>query len=305
MNNDESLAGIRAFAAVGEHGSFTLAARALRVSRTAVSKAIERMEARLQVRLLERSTRHLALTEEGQRFLAHCREVMAALARAEASVAARPRRLAGQVRLSVPPMLGRRWVLPVLATLAERHEGLTFDVSFASRGSELVEEGVDLAVRVGTLPDRAELVARRLGAQPTVLCASRAYLTRRLAPSTPADLTGHRCLTDNRRGSWQMEKGGASAEQGDIPVNAVMCLHDTGALFDAVAGGMGIAQLPLWLVEESLQTGLLQRVMPDHRAATLPIHAVWPRGRHMAPRVRCVIDTLAAAFARHPQFAMP
>ncbi|NBD08302.1 MULTISPECIES: LysR family transcriptional regulator [Corallococcus] len=309
MLTENALAGIRAFVALGDTGSFTDAAQRIDVSRTAVSKAVSRLEARLGVRLVERSTRRLALTPEGREFHERCRQVMEALASAEASVSTRRTQPAGDVRLDVPLLFGRRWVMPVVGELAARHPRLRFDVTFSNRVSELVADGVDLAVRIGKLADRAELMARPLGVQRTILCASPTYLARGGVPQTLADLAGHRCLLSDRRTGWRLtelvdatrpEAGMASSE---VPVDGALCLRDTGALLDAALAGMGVAQLPSWLAAEHLQAGALRRVLPMLRGASLPIHAVWPRGRHMPPRIRLVIDALVAQMATQPQFA--
>lgn len=293
MQHDESLAAMRALVALSEHGSFTLAARALRVSRTAVSKAIERLETRRKVRLLSRTARELRLTDEGLRFLDHCREVLDAIARAEASLAVPHRAVSGTVRLSVPPVFGRQRVMPILNELSRRHAALLIDVDFDQRRHALVSDGFDLAVRIGELPDSAALIARRVGEQTTVLCASRAYVARHGAPRDIVDLTNHRCLTeghhDGSHDAWQ-------TTEGEVRVRPSMRLRDATALLDAARGDLGIAQLPQWMVAADIARGELVQVLPGLSGRSLPIHLVWPAGRHLPARVRCVIDGLVERF---------
>lgn len=277
---DDAITGLRALVALVDAGDFTAAGEQLGVSRSAVSKAVLRLEQRLDQRLLERSSRSLRLTEEGERLLPHARRALDALAEvADALAPAIPAQVSGRVRLSLPPLFGRLRVLPVLHAVAQQHPQLQLDIGFSTHGSELVAEGVDLALRIGHVADRAELVARRLGNQPTALYAAPAYLQQRGLPTSREALTAHACL-------YPGADAGASQS---------LSLRDTAAQLEAALAGWGIAQLPVWLAEPHCREGRLQTVLADTAMPVLPIHLLWPRGRYLPRRVRVVIDGLLQA----------
>ncbi|KAF1066779.1 MAG: HTH-type transcriptional regulator PgrR [Pseudomonas citronellolis] len=287
---DDSIAGLRAFVAFAESGGFTAAGTRLGLSRSAVSKAVSRLEARLDRRLVDRSSRSLRLTEEGELLLQHGRRVLDELDRTAQALAEGVSQVAGLVRIELPPLFGRQRVIPILAELAERHRQLRFDLGFTSAVSELVADGVHLAVRIGALPDRAELVARPLGQQPTALYAAPGYLARSPALHTPADLAAHQCLLADPHAGWDWLPG--------VPrLSGAFALRDTAALLDSALAGRGIACLPHWLAQAHVECGELRPVLAQHPAPVLSIHAVWPRGRYLPARVRVVIDALVAALA--------
>lgn len=278
---DDSIAGLRAFVALADTGGFTAAGRSLGISRSAVSKAVTRLEQRLGTRLVERSSRALQLTDEGQALHEQGRRALAELAAAQA-LFDHPEGVNGLVRLALPPLFGRLQVMPVLHRLAARYPGLAFDVDFSRQASELVADGVDIAVRIGALADRAEWVARPLGLQPVLLCAAPHYLAQRIPPQVPGDLTQHTCLLLDR--PWSLAPGVQLAGQ--------FCLRDTAALLDAALAGHGIAQLPAWLAQPHLAAATLVQVLPQLALPALPINVLWPRGRHLPRRARAVIDAL-------------
>jgi DNA-binding transcriptional LysR family regulator len=175
----QRLQGIEEFVAAVEAGSFALAAQRLHVTRSAVAKSIARLEARLDTRLFQRTTRSQSLTQEGHGYYERCRRVLAELEAGEALADAARDTARGIVRVSLPAMLGRLKVGPLLIALAQRHPGLTLELGFTDRRVDLVEEGIDLALRSGELPDTTQLVARPVGVQWMVLCAAPAYLAER------------------------------------------------------------------------------------------------------------------------------
>ncbi len=291
---DDAWAGLRALVALAERGSFSAAARELRLTRPAVSKAVSRLEERHGVRLVERSRHATILTEAGQALVVQGRRARDAFAASEDILrdgAGEPR---GVVRLDLPPAFGRRWVLPALLDLQARHPGLRLEVGFSTRNSELVADGVDVAVRIGRLPDRAEVVARRLGMQPTGVFASPAYLANAAPLQGVADLDRHACLLQvpDERWSWL----GPALQ----PASRLV-LADSSALLQAVIAGHGIARLPAWMVAAQPE-GALVAVLVNSPAPALPINALWPRGRHLPRRVRVVIDALVTALAAEPAF---
>ncbi|UXL28955.1 LysR family transcriptional regulator [Stenotrophomonas maltophilia] len=296
MSNDEVLSGLRAFVAVVDGGSFSAAAPRLGISRSAVSKAVSRLEERRRVRLLERSQCQLRLTEAGEALLSYARRALDALAAAEEALSVGTGSTVGRVRLSAPPLLGRLWLMPALFALRRHHAELVFDIEFSTRASELVAEGVDLALRVGALPSRAEWVSRRLGQQPTVLVAAPAYLVDHDLPASASDLHAHICLLQSRGGGWPWLSQPLQARE-------QIALGDCAALCEAALAGQGIALLPRWLVAEHLQSGALRAVLERERPPVLPIQLVWPRGQHLPRRVRTVIDALSIAMASDSRFA--
>lgn len=286
---------IRAFVETAQAGSFTAAAERLGLSRSAVGKAVTRLEARLGVRLLLRSTRSLALTDEGADYLARCTRAFDELAAADAELAARRGQPTGTVRIALPVLFGRQWVVPVLLALQERHPGLRLQLGFSNRRADLLDERLDLAVRIGVLPDHAGLVARALGQQQTVLCAAPAYLAARGTPATPAALATHAGIAGPAAPlRWAL--GDARGHVQTLTVPSRLHLDDTGAMLDAALAGHGIALLPRWMVAAHLQCGALAAVLPAWSGPSLPIHALWPGGGALPLRVRVVVDALVGAF---------
>ncbi|MCD9033060.1 LysR family transcriptional regulator [Luteimonas sp. Y-2-2-4F] len=296
------LQGITAFVQAVERGSFSAAARHLGLSKSAVGKAVARLEQRLGVRLLDRTTRRLALTAEGADFHRSCRSALAELDEAEARVGARRREVAGTLRVSLPVAFGRRWVVPVLLELAQRHPALRLEISLSDRHVDLLEEGVDLAVRLGDPGDSAFLSARGLGRQRACLHAAPAYLARRGRPQTLDALAGHDCLVYGRGAQalpWTLTGDG-----GRTVVFRPRGRHafDHGeALRDAACAGLGIAHLSAWLAADAVRSGALE--LPDSAADDMPLHALWPASRAMLPKVRAAVDALAAAFQPSPPWA--
>ncbi|BCP52605.1 LysR family transcriptional regulator [Kaistia sp. 32K] len=295
------LEGIATFVEVADAGSFTRAGERLGLGRSAVGKTIARLEARLGVRLFNRTTRSLSLTDEGSRFRESCLKALAELESAEASLAERTSAAAGTLRIEIPVLFGRQWVLPVLLEIARAHPRLRLDVAFANRRADLTTEGIDLAVRIGALDDVAGLAARRLGTQTTQLCASPAYLDRAGRPGTLAELAGHDCLVERRQARptpWRLVDSAGRSHV--AAVGGPLALDRADAIADAVIAGHGIACLPRWLVAPMLRAGVLETVLPEMTSDALPIHAVWPLQRPMPLRLRVVLDALFDRFLPTP-----
>ncbi|MEP9348244.1 LysR family transcriptional regulator [Xanthobacter sp. KR7-225] len=295
------LNGIRTFVAAAEAGSFVIASERLGLSRSAVSKSIARLEARLGAQLFNRTTRSLGLTEEGQAFYDRCVRAFADLQAAELSLASGRQVPTGRLRVDLPVVFGRQCVMSVLLETARLYPELGVDVTFNNRRVDLVEEGFDLAVRIGNLDDSTSVVARRLGVQQMVVCAAPSYLREHGAPRTPDDLAGHDCLTyfySGRTSPWLFPSPGGQP----LPrqVQGRLRLGSGDVIADAVLAGQGLAQLPTWLIAPHLISGTLVAVLPAHVCAGLPIHAIWPQGRQSTPKVRVVIDELVARFLPVP-----
>ena len=301
MTTTERFNGIRAFVQAADAGSFTLAGERLGLSKSAVGKSIAQLEERLGVRLFRRTTRSLSLTDEGQVYYESCVRALTELKDAEALLASRGQAPSGRLRIDLPVVFGRRCVVPVLLGLASRYPELRLDVSFNNRRVDPIEEGFDLVVRIGHLEDSAGLVARRIGVQTMVVCGAPSYLQSRGRPNVVDDLSSHDCIIYNRSGRsnpWLF--GGPD---GDVRPHLVQGRFQFGSgdvIADAVLSGFGLAQLPTWLISEHLKSGDLEAVLTESSCEGWPIHALWPQVRHLAPKVRVVVDELVNRFVPVP-----
>jgi DNA-binding transcriptional LysR family regulator len=294
----DRLTGISTFVAAVEAGSFAQAAARLRLTRSAVGKSIARLEARLGIRLFVRTTRNQSLTEDGQIFYERCVRALEELDAAQHILDAGRNEPVGRVRVSAPVVFGRLHVTPVLLGLTQRHPKLRLEGIFTDRLIDFVDDGIDLAIRSGPLADSDAMVARRLGEQPMVLCASPAYLQTHGTPRDLADLAAHRGVNYMRGGRafrWPLTDAAGRLVETEIAHR--IGFDDIGAIAAGAVDGAGIAHVPYWLVNEHLQSGTLVRVLVDASSITVPLHAIWPRSRYMPCKLRVVIDALLDAIA--------
>lgn len=282
-----------AFAETAKHGSFAAAARELGGAPSTVAKAVARLEVSLRVKLFHRTTRQVSLTPDGERLFQRCQRVLAELDELEADAAGARAEVAGTLRVDLPIVYGKQVVMPVLAALRRQHPRLQLDVRLQDGYADLVRDGIDLAVRVGELQD-STLVARRIDRQAMVLCASPRYLAEHGTPRTVDELSTHaavvfRLPTSGRNRPWQLR-------QRERPVQlhpaAAVRLNDGEGMVSAACLGMGLVQLPDYMVAAELARGELAEVLPSCRPDTQPISAVYPSGRLMPARVRVVLDAL-------------
>lgn len=292
----DRLAALEAFAKVAETQSFSEAARRLRSSKSAVSRHVAALEADLGARLFHRTTRSLTLTEAGRDYFARTSRVLADLEEANASVTQLQAAPRGRLRVNAPMSFGFLHLAPALGDFLARYPEIELDVTLTDRFVDLIDEGVDVAVRIGSLTD-SSLVARRLAAIRRVLCASPDYLNRRGVPQTPDDLKSHDCLSNTNINitrewrfihpdgkPWPIEvKGRMSANSGDML--RVAALH-----------GHGFVQLPTFIVGDDLRAGTLVSVLDPYIAQDLTLNAVYPTARHLSPKVRAFVDFLAERF---------
>lgn len=286
---------MQAFAAVVDAGSFVRAADALQVSKTAVSRLVGDLEARLGVRLLHRTTRRLSLTVEGEVFHARCKELLADVEEAEAEVTARADEAVGLLRLNVPVSFGLLHLAPLWPAFLQQHPKVTLDVTLADRIVDLVEEGYDLAVRIARLP-ASSLVSRKLGSTRLVLCASPEYLRRHGTPSHPDQIAQHTVFAYTLLASgdtWNFE-----GPQGPVSVKVTprMRSNSGDTCCAAALQHQGIVLQPSFMVGAHLRSGALVEVLPDHRSIELGVYAVYASRKHLTPKVRVLIDYLAEAF---------
>lgn len=291
--------GLQTFVGTAQTGSFTAAGVELGLTSSAVGKSVSRLEARLGVKLLHRTTRRLTLTPDGEAYLETCLAVLDELEVAENELSGGRAEPAGRIRIDLPAAFGRRHVMPALIDLSVRYPRLDLSVTFTERTVDLVAEGIELAVRIGTLSDEGGLMARRLGAQRLVICASPEYITRHGAPTDAQELMARDCIVGWRRAprpAWLLR----DETRAMVPqeVHARHEFSDGDAMVQAVLAGAGLSQLPTWLIGEHLAAGTLVPVLERYEGGEMPIHAVWPQSRYLRRRVRVTIDALVAAATR-------
>jgi len=297
----KQLQGLLAFVETAAAGSLAAAARRLELTPAAVSKSLLKLEEQLGVRLMQRSTRRLRLTDEGERFLDKARAALRALDEAVADVSQSSATPAGRVRLSVGMAFGRRFVLPALPALTRAHPQLRVEVDLDNRPVDLVAEGYDIGIRGGLIED-SSLVARRVYALPVVLVASPAYLRRAGVPATPDELAAHRCVqvrfSSGSQGVWRFR---AAARQRAIEFQpeAPLVVNDAEAVIELALADAGIAQAALHHALPYLRSGRLKLLLAGlHVAGTREVVLHYPHRQYLAPRVRVVVDALLAHFAK-------
>jgi DNA-binding transcriptional LysR family regulator len=286
------------FMAVVDEGSFIGGGQAMGLSRSAAGKAVNRLEDRLGVRLLNRTTRALSITDEGRVFYDRGLQILAAVDDAEASVAGHPGTPRGLLRLTVPDAFGRLVILPLLEKYLRAWPDVQIEVSFTDRPADIVEEGFDLAVRVGEAPPDTRLVSRVIAHYKAMLCASPSYIAERGEPLNADELANHDCLffsSRNRRQSWRIpgEDGTWAKALGQSRLR----LDSGEAIRDAAVAGLGIAYLPDFLVAGDLAAGRLQQVLAQPKAGDVKIVAIYPTRRLLDPRVRRFIDLMVEELA--------
>ncbi len=290
----ERLNDIDRFIHAVEAGSFTQAATRLRVTRSAVAKAVARLEKRLGARLFNRTTRRQSLTEEGRVYYERCTCALAELDAAEAVFDARRSAPSGRLRVSAPVLFGRRCVAPVLLQLANEHRALSIEMSFSDRAVDPIVENFDLVVRIGALPDSASLASRRMGEQRTGICAAPSYLAEHGRPTTSEEVEAHDCVIYGRsdaQSPWRIRDHGLVR---DVRPSGRIYSDDLQTIADAAVAGAGLAWLPCWLLSPYLQSGELTLVMNSDQVLATSIYAMWPKNRHLPAKTRVAIDTLAA-----------
>lgn len=288
---------MRVFATVASGGSFAAGARALGMSPPAVTRAIAGLEKRLGTRLLHRTTRVVRLTDAGEHFLADCRRLLAEVDDAEAAAAGVHGELRGGLAVTAPTMFGRLHVAPLTLDFLARHPGVEVRTLFVDRVVNLVPEGIDVAVRIGRLPD-SSLSAVRVGSVRRIVCAAPSYLAARGTPATPGELSAHDIVSLSRltpAGEWTFPDPGGRVT---VPVSPRFTTNLPAVAVDAVRAGHGLATLLSYMVAHELERGELVAVLRDREPAPLPIHVVHAAGRRASARVRAFVDHAVAALSR-------
>jgi DNA-binding transcriptional LysR family regulator len=299
MMMTDRLGELEIFARVVEAGSFSAAARELGIGQPAVSKAIAALEQRLGVRLLQRGPRTMTLTEVGSEYLERVRGVLDLVDDADASARRHAGELQGRIRLTTSTAFGRLKLFDPLASFMRRHPKVAVLLRLSDADLDLVAEGLDVAIRIGQLPDSA-LAARRLCSTRRVTVAAPAYLEQHGTPRHPRELSRHECIvyTRLRRGPrWHFCGPDGEVE---VPVRGRLVTDGSEAARAAALAGFGIGHFPAWLCADGLRRGELVELFPTHRSEMLPVHAVFPARRLIARRTRLLVDFLRDTFSADP-----
>jgi len=285
----EGFGAIPVFVAVVENSGFSAAARSLGVSKSAVSKRINQLEAHLGVRLLHRTTRKLSLTEAGERFFEHAAQALTAAGQAEDAVTELQGEPQGNLKISSPMSFGRLHVAPLIPKLLQRHPKLQIDLVMDDRKVDLVAGGFDVAIRAGNLP-ASTLIARKLAPLRQVLCASPDYIDRYGRPGTPAELSSHNCVLysySSDANEWTLI--GESGPE-TVTVSGSYQVNNSEALLEALREGVGIGRLPTFVAGPDLKTGRLVKLFESYRIPEFTIYAVFPERQYLPAKVRAFLD---------------
>ena len=285
---------LRIFARVAQLGSFTQAAEHLGLVKSRVSTVVLQLEARVGARLLQRTTRQVRLTPDGEVFLARCKELLADAEQLQAMFQPVASGLKGRLRIDLPTKLASELIIPRLPEFLAAHPLLEVGISTTDRRVDLVREGFDCVLRVGSLTD-AELVARPLGVLAMCNVASPGYLRTHGTPATLADLAGHRIVhyaakLGTQGAGWEYQEGGATRLH---PMRSTVVVNGTDAYQAACLAGLGLIQAPLLGARPLIEQGLLAEVMPEFVAPPMPVSLLYPNRRQLAPRVQAVLNWIA------------
>src|SRR5262245_41990941 len=291
----DPLDGIAAFARVVDAGGFSAAAHRLGISKSAVSAHVQRLEERLGIRLLNRTTRRLSVTEAGAAYYRHCARILAEAEAAEQAAIMLQREPRGTLRISAPDSFGGMHVAPAVPAFLKRYPELSVDITLSPAHVNLVDQGLDLAIRIGALEDSA-LVVRKLAPSRLVVCATPAYLKEHGKPRDPGDLVKHNCLCSSLLpwgDEWRL-----AGKRGEVRVAVSGSFRSNNAemLRAAALDDTGIALLPTWAVAEPLRTRALRRVLDAWDPPASTIYAVYPGNRLTSMKVRAFVDHLARCF---------
>lgn len=294
----DSLSAIAIFVAVGESASLTAAAQKLQMSVSGVSKAVSRLEDKLRVRLVNRTSRRITLTHEGSAYFKRCRQVLLDLDEAEATIAQAQSQPRGRLRVLVPRALGKHVLLPAMMRFLEQYPDISVDLVLDARSLNLEEEGIDVALRYGR-PADSLLIARKLCRVNYLVCASPDFIRRHGEPRTLEDIRRYRCINyivpgTGRYRQWNFSR---ESEPVSLDIEGSLNVNDMGALADAAIIGSGLAYLPDFMVVGEVTAGRLKVVLPDWQFPGDWLYMVYPRRRYFSPRFRVFSDFIRALLA--------
>ena len=296
------LAGFRCFVRVAETGSFSAVAREVGSTQPAISRQIAALEAHFEVRLIQRTTRSLTFTQDGLDLLAHARRVLDTVDETEEILGKRRASPSGTIRIASSTSMSRLQIIPRIPRLLQRYPQLEVEISISEQAQDLVAENIDLAIRGGAIAD-SSLVARHLGSTGIGVLAATEYLEKQGEPQTPQDLTAHSCIVYtgafNRSTAHQWTFDGPDGTT-TVEVHGRFRCDSIEGISDGLRAGLGVSRLPTWMFNDDIAQGRVKVILKDWQPPRLPIHAVYPSRRHLAPRVRAVIDFFVNEFRLDP-----
>ena len=300
------LQAMEVFVSVVDAGSFTRAAENMQLPKATVSTLIQSLEAALAVKLLHRTTRHVSVTADGAAYYERCLRILSDVRDAEESLSRNRLSPSGRLRIDVPTGLSATVLVPALSDFFARYPDIQLEMGSSDRAVDLVEEGVDCAVRAGQLVD-SNLIARRVGILHFVTCATPGYLARYGRPAHPDELLRHQCVNyfSSKTGKifdWDFSRG---TERVQVALPGKLALNDSAAYTSAGLAGLGIVQMPNFLLEPMLDDGSFEQVLPEWSSDSIPIHVVYPQNRHLSAKVRVFVEWVAELLSNHPGMRLP
>jgi len=295
------LQAMEVFVQVVDAGSFTRAADALHLPKATVSTLVQSLESSLSAKLLHRTTRLVTVTTDGAAFYERCVRILSDVRDAEESLSRTRQSPSGRMRVDVPTGLASEVLIPALPSFFERYPDIVMELGSTDRLVDLVEEGVDCAIRGGELLD-SNLIARRVGVINFLTAASPAYLDRYGTPQHPRELERHRCVNyfsakTGKVYNWDFRRGD---ERIDVAMRGVIALNDTNAYVHAGLAGLGVVQMTDYQILQHVAAGRMVQLLPDWTSEPLPVHIVYPENRHLSAKVRVFVEWVSELFASHP-----
>ncbi|MCC4833979.1 LysR family transcriptional regulator [Shewanella sp. 10N.7] len=285
--------GVYEFVAVAETDSFTAAGKRLSISTAQVSRQISQIENRLSTKLFYRTTRKVSLTEEGQVFYRHCRQVIDGLEEAERAITSLQNKPQGLIKLTAPVTYGEKFIMPIVTDYMQQYPDVEVICELTNRQLDLVEGGYDLAIRLGRLAD-SSMMAKRLTSREQFVCASPEYISRFGAPYSLSELSQHNCLIGSLS-HWHFTESGKNRS---IKVQGNLQCSSGISLLDAALKGLGIVQLPEYYVQQSINDNKLTVLLAPFQQEKEGIWALYPQNRHLSPKVRLLVDKLTVSLTQ-------
>jgi LysR family transcriptional regulator for bpeEF and oprC len=295
------LQAMEVFVQVVDAGSFTRAAELMNLPKATVSTLVQSLEGALSAKLLHRTTRQVTVTTDGAAYYERCLRILSDVRDAEESLSRTRLSPSGRLRVDAPTGLSSEILVPALPAFFERYPDIMLELGSSDRPVDLVEEGVDCAVRGGTLGDTS-LIARRVGVINFLTAASPAYIARHGMPQHPRDLERHRCVNyfsakTGKIYDWDFSRG---EERIDVPMRGVIALNDSNAYVEAGLAGLGVIQMTDYMLDKHVAAGRMVQLLPDWRSDPVPVHVVYPQNRHLSAKVRVFVEWVAELFAANP-----
>ncbi|MRW92920.1 LysR family transcriptional regulator [Duganella sp. FT80W] len=295
----DRFAELKAFCLVASNGGFSAAARQLNVATSSVTRLVDALEARIGAPLLNRSTRSITLTDSGRGYFEQATQILAALDEADDAASGRDAEPTGVLRITAPVTLANRYIAPLLPQLAQKYPKLELDMRLSDAMVNMVDEAIDVAIRIGNPERQPNLIARKLAGHKRYICASPDYLAKHGTPGTPDELANHNCLLFSYgagRASWRLRNADLATE---VEVRGSISVNNAEMLRQAAVGGLGMVMLAAWLIQADLDSGRLVAVLSDYQVnpgeMDVGIYAVYPANRRGATKIQVFTDMLAVA----------